>query len=209
MQQSTVSNLDIVGDKMVVGSWLQQISTWNLRSGSELAPRIDTGAQLLTLRFSPDGKRFAAGGIGHYAMLWDGETNKPVASLPHDSGVEDLHFSRDSRLLVTSAQDNTVRLWHLATRKPVGPLLKIRDLTKVRFDADDRILFTGFEGEQQKLFTWERPPRVEGDPEMLRLWVTVESGLELQSDGNHRVLSPVEWKNAATSFRKMSSPNLP
>lgn len=39
---------------------------------------------------------------------------------------------------------------------------------------------------------------------MLRLWVNVQTGMELQADGNHRVLPFDEWGQALKQLGQLS-----
>src|SRR5205823_7487066 len=76
----------------------------------------------LTVKFSPDGKLLAAGGIGGTIYRWDaatGAARPPIHA--HPIKVWDLAFSPDGRTLATAAGSGQgpgeVKLWDPATGK--------------------------------------------------------------------------------------------
>jgi len=78
------------------------------------------------LRFSPDGRRIAAGGAKK-ATLWDisdKHAGKPIELPGHDGHVWTVLFRPDKPVLVTI--DGTIRLWDLAADNPADNPLEMR-----------------------------------------------------------------------------------
>jgi RNA polymerase sigma factor (sigma-70 family) len=100
------------------------------RSGDPLPPgglarlgsaRLNQGAAVAGLAFSPDGKVVAScgesSGEDHAIHLWDVATGKEVMSLRPDEHVYTLSFSPDGRLLASAGPETAVRLWDVAGGK--------------------------------------------------------------------------------------------
>jgi WD40 repeat protein len=80
---------------------------------------------ILSLAFSPDGRRIVVGGYGGALDLWDLSETSPVVNLPgHKGGVNSLTFDpENSRRLASAGDDGSIRLWDLGEPKPVTTLL--------------------------------------------------------------------------------------
>jgi eukaryotic-like serine/threonine-protein kinase len=79
---------------------------------------------VLTVAFSPDGKRIATGSIDRTARLWEAGTGKPLCNpIKHGGPVTATAFSPDGRLLLTASfagPEGVIRLWELATGGELG-----------------------------------------------------------------------------------------
>jgi WD40 repeat protein len=85
-----------------------------------------TGQELLTLKglifgvlsvaFSPDGKRLVTGSFDKKVKLWDAATGRELLTLQgHTDAVWSVAFSPDGRRLATASEDRTVKLWDATT----------------------------------------------------------------------------------------------
>ena len=67
---------------------------------------------MTSLRFSPDGRRLAAGTDDGAARIWDVRSGKLLDQFEgHTCCVSDVSFSPDGSLLATSSKDRTAKLW--------------------------------------------------------------------------------------------------
>jgi WD40 repeat protein len=97
---------------------------------------------VVSLAFSRNGTRLAAGLDTGTVRLWDVASGRPVpAPAGHRAWVYSIAFSPDDRLLATSSTDSTVRLWDLTTNREVTRFRGHRgEVLTVRFSPDGRTL---------------------------------------------------------------------
>ena len=78
-------------------------------SGKELV-RIDHGAEVNSMVFSPDSRFLATASADRTARLVEISSRKEVARIEHAAAVLNIDFSPDGRLLATASEDNTARM---------------------------------------------------------------------------------------------------
>lgn len=78
-------------------------------------------SSIVSLSFSPDGKKLVGGIYDGSVTLWDRELKREVYTRKGHSGpVEGITFcSGDGKLLATASSDQTVKIWHTETGQPV------------------------------------------------------------------------------------------
>jgi WD40 repeat protein/Flp pilus assembly protein TadD len=153
------------------------------------------------IRFAPDGKAAAArdrnGRDVHVLDLSSGEIR---LSLSGEATVHDIAWGKDGRLLTTACHDSKARIWDLKTGQLLHELEgHTGDVTWVGFHPKGDLLVTGsWDG---TLRLWDVPSgqslaRHAGSPHRIspdgRLCVQFHSTvgiLEIESEGEHRVLA--------------------
>lgn len=95
------------------------VTLWNLPGESPDAPsatisqepRVWCRHKCVSVAFSRDGQRLAAGTQYGQLHVWETAHRKLVASMsPHTSNVYDVAFSADDQLLATASKDGTIRV---------------------------------------------------------------------------------------------------
>jgi DNA-binding beta-propeller fold protein YncE len=79
--------------------------------------RLDAGAIVYGLDYSPDGKLLAVASGGRPIQLWDPQTGRSAQELPQEAVLRAMAFSPDGRRLAAGAEDGTVEVWSLAGGK--------------------------------------------------------------------------------------------
>ncbi len=70
------------------------------------------GESVMSLSFSPDGRRLASAGFGAKIKIWDTESGLELLTLSgHTSWIWKVHFSSDGRRILSCSRDRTIRIW--------------------------------------------------------------------------------------------------
>jgi WD40 repeat protein len=81
---------------------------------------------VLSVAFSPNGKRVVTGSDDSTARVWDLARSKPVAVVlaGHNLRVDSVAFSPDGKRVVTGSQDKTARVWETPPIEDLIPLAR-------------------------------------------------------------------------------------
>jgi hypothetical protein len=110
----------------------------------------------------------------------------------HRGKIHGGAFSPDGTVVATCGSDRVARLWDTGSASALGPpLWNSSVIVQVCFSPDGKLV--GLTSKRPDTRVYRVPEPVTGDPETLRIWAEVLSGLELESDGQVRVLDPAAW----------------
>jgi hypothetical protein len=98
---------------------------------------------VLSVAFSPVGRRLAAGSVDLTVKVWDAATGQALLSLKGYTGaVTSVAFSPDGRRLASGSLDRTVQVWDAATGQALLFLKgHTNDVSSVAFSPDGRRVF--------------------------------------------------------------------
>jgi WD40 repeat protein len=172
-----------------------EVQVWDAATGQDR--RLLTGS-ILSLAFSPNGKRLAGRSQDRGVLIWDADTGKEIAMLkstPKKERVELVAYSADGRWLAAALHGKGIRLWDAASlvEKWFFPSLG-RQCRSLAISADGRTLAAG--SQDGTLFLWDLENGTEimsqkVDPRAVRLLAFAADGATLTVVGESGALQ--QW----------------
>ncbi len=98
---------------------------------------------VLSVSWSPDGKRVATGSEDGTARVMETETGKEVARLAHGGRVFSVSWSPDGKRVATGSEDKTARVMEAETGKEVVRLAHEGGVNSVSWSPDGKRVATG------------------------------------------------------------------
>jgi WD40 repeat protein/serine/threonine protein kinase len=150
------------GSRIVCGKSDGTVSIWDAASAKEtiqltglsnqyefqdpVAKQYELQWPVITVAFTPDGRRILSGDMGGQVRVWDAGKNQGFTTLRADGSVYSIAFSPDGTLLVSGSGDKTVRLWNVESGKVIASY-KGHDagVRSVAFTHDGRRIVSGSE----------------------------------------------------------------
>ena len=121
-----------------------ELRIWELESGRLVFCFNYSHKELSQVRFSPDGKLLATGGVDRTVHLWTVGTWEAVATLrEQDGSVCGLAWSPDSRLIAVAGRfDENVAIWDVASRTVLRKLRHNGPVRSVVFSPNGKLVAT-------------------------------------------------------------------
>lgn len=146
---SSSDRIAVAGTKFVGTKFVVQLFSL---AGNPLLSFPAHDAQILRVRFSPDGKTLATASDERTAKLWDSQGNLQHILKGHRAGVWDVNFSREGNMIATASQDKTVKLWN-QNGTLLHDLIGHREqVSSVSFSPNSKILATASDDRTIKLW---------------------------------------------------------
>jgi WD40 repeat protein/serine/threonine protein kinase len=116
------------------------------------------GDMVLSVAFSPDGKRIASGSRDNTVKIWDTEKGgEPLRTLVgHNGGVPSVAFSPDGKRIVSGSWDETLKIWDVETGREVRTLRGHKaEVTSVAFSPDGKRIVSGSAQRDRTVKIWD------------------------------------------------------
>ena len=137
--------LELLAATKAHGRGMFEWDYWNRLSHLNLLTLKGHTGSVLSIAFSPDGKRIVTGSSDKTVRVWDAVTAQELLTLKgHTVAVVAVAFSPDGSRIVTGSSDKTVRVWDAVTAQE---LLTLKGHTvavvAVAFSPDGSRIVTG------------------------------------------------------------------
>src|SRR5207344_1326913 len=111
-------------------------------------------APVVSVRFSPDGRRVITSSRDHTANVWDARTGVRTFSYRHPAFVATAEITRDGKWIVTSCDDGTVRAFDATTGATSGgaPMQHVAAIKLAVTSPDSRHVLAGSNDGRVKLW---------------------------------------------------------
>jgi WD40 repeat protein len=189
------------GTVALIGSEDKTARLWETATGKPLGPPLRHQARVLAVALSADGTIALTGSWDRTARLWDTATGQPLGPpLQHQGAVVAVALSADGKTALTGSADTTARLWETGTGKPIGPPIQHQgSVVAVALSADGKTALTGSHDGAR---LW-RVPRMRGEPERIKLWAQVVTGLEVDELTAAHVLDAATWQQRRLRLQEL------
>jgi WD40 repeat protein len=114
----------------------------NLADTSYLLASIKTAAAVISIDYSPDGKRLITGGQTNEVLVWEVASGKKLMTLKgHTDNVVAVKYSANARFIASGGVDNKLILWDAITGDLIYKISTHRDYVRdVAFSPDTKLL---------------------------------------------------------------------
>ncbi len=101
------------GDVIADGNF-KSIDFYDLRDRRQIAVFGNAGANVSSIRYSPDGNQLASGTLDDGLTIWDVQTRRRLYSIKSPAKIYSIAYSSNGKLVVSCASDNLIRIYDVS-----------------------------------------------------------------------------------------------
>jgi WD40 repeat protein len=136
------------------------VKVWDAETGHEIHTLNGHESHVLSVSFSPDGKRITSGSYDRTVKIWDvGNGSEVVTIEGHTDGVTSVAYSPNGMWIGSGSGDRTVRIWDIESGQEVmtfkGHESPVEDIV---FSPDGQWIASAGADGTVKLWDVNRPP---------------------------------------------------
>ena len=202
-RDDTVLAIALAPDRKIVATGTRSgvIRRWDFETGKPVGDHLQHQGPITAIDFCPGGAKFASASEDRSVQLWNAVTGEMAGSrLEHPDAVRAIAFTPDGSSIVTGCDDGIVRLWDLATGRTILVLSK----------HEAPVVAVGYCVEKNAITAIYRDQVVRVQPlsssltanaNTVVLWAEVQTGMEVDENGQVRKLSKQDWERRDAALR--------
>jgi WD40 repeat protein len=147
-------------DDRFIASSFSDITIWDATTGKEIRTLKGHDNAVLSLAFSPDGKRIISGSMGNDLIVWDVNSGEELMRLEgHDApkGIASVDLSTDGKQIVSGDYGGTIKIWEASSGKELLTIRTILEdgefIRSVAFSPDGKRIVAG--QNSKRFYEWD------------------------------------------------------
>ena len=114
------------------------VKVWDFTTGNNVLSYCGHSDEVLTVKWSPDGKRIASAGFDCTIQIWSSLTGKHLVTYSgHSAWVRAVAWSPDGKCIASAGYDKTVQIWSTASGEHIATYYgHADDIWKVSWSPD-------------------------------------------------------------------------
>ena len=162
---------------------------------------INHSSNLLTVKWSPDGRLLLTVGYGEEILAWNAETGTQTLGPLKAGGEKEIRRARwspDGRFIVTYNGDQQLRVWDATTGESITPPLSQPGFINFAFMTQNRRVIAAILPDQLRALDLQESPL---PPDVLADYAKLLSGRQLNAAGVMLVLTAKDLAELNRSLR--------
>jgi WD40 repeat protein len=207
-ENERIDRIDISpdGSRILTANGKGLVRIWDARLGVQVGHDMQHQRALTAAQFSADGSKILTASWDQTARVWDSQTQQPVSPVVrHEAAITSAALSCDGCLLLTGGDDDAARLWQVTTGIQLGPAIRFPGVVLTTEFGEDGRQCLAAHGAAHLMDL----PTIQGSPEDIRRWLTVQTGVGVGEDGAIQVLDGPLWRSLCAQTSVAEAVGLP